>query len=99
MKKILSVLALITILGASVPAFAAPPPPPAHGGAHYRHEMRRPPHHHGGGHFRPHSGFVIHTGFPRYDYYHAGISGYPYCRCPYCMAHRPISGASFYIRF
>ncbi len=95
MKKILSALTLVTILGASAPAFAAPPPPPNHGGqsvhAGYKHHnLRRHPHHHG--YYRPHNSFSIYT-----NYSHR--LAFPYCRCPYCMAHRPQSGVGFYFSF
>ena len=101
MKKVLTVLSLIALLGMSAPAFAAPPPPPpGHGGPHhihagYRHDMRRPPHYHGG-HYRPHSSFTIYTSFPRYNY---GYRHHPFCQCPQCMAFRPFYGTGFYISF
>ncbi len=102
MKKIFTIFALFTILGVSVPAFAAPPPPNYRGGhvhAGPRPDMRRLPRHHGG-HLRPHNSFMIYTGYPRHDYFYSHrLGGYPYCGCPYCMTHRPFNSAGFYISF
>lgn len=76
MKKVLSILSLIAILGLSSPVFAAPNGPGGHGGpggpgprgghhihagSHHRHHMA-PRHHHGGG--------MIHVGhYPRHNYW------------------------------
>ena len=87
MKKILSILGLIAVLGITTPAFAAPS---GHGG----------PGHHGGGphggghrihagaHHRPHmaprhahyprhhGGVMIHSGYPRHSHWHGYRHGY-----------------------
>lgn len=92
MKKIFAVLAFVMILSASTPVFAAPPP--QHRGeyihAGHRHDFRRPPHYHG--YYRPYNSFSIYT-----NYSHR--LAFPYCRCPYCMAHRPQNGVGFYFSF
>ena len=111
MKKVLSVLGLIAILGLTSPAFAAPHGPGGHGsqggghrihsGAQHRPHMA-PRHHHGG--------IVIHAGYPRHGYrygygYRHGYWGSPWCDYrlgwgdPYCGYYYPMSGASFSIRF
>lgn len=96
MKKVLTVLTLITLLGVSAPAFAAPAPPPArydgqviHAG--FKPDMRRPYNYHYG-YYRPHSSFAVYT-----NYSHR--LAFPYCRCPYCMAHRPHTGVGLYLSF
>ena len=91
MKKFLSVLSLVAILGLTAPAFAGPPGGPGgpgghggpamHGGprgGHSIHTMHRPPRHH----IRPHGGFVVHTGYPRHGYWYGygnGCWGNPWC--------------------
>ena len=115
MKKVLSVLSLVAVLGLTSPAFAGPHGPggpggpgPHHGGghriqagAHHRPHMA-PRHHHGG--------VVIHAGYPRHSYrYGSGYGprywGSPWCDYrlgwgdPYCGYYMPMSGASFAIRF
>ncbi len=95
MKKILTVFALLTFLGASVPAFAAPPPPPPNYGGQYihagSHYMRRPLHRHN--YYGPHRNFSVYT-----NYYPHRLA-FPHCRCPYCMAHRPQSSVGVYFSF
>ena len=92
MKKVLSILGLIAILGMSAPAFAAPGGhgPGGHGGhgphgggghrihagAHHRPHIAPPRHHHGG--------MVIHSGYhhPRHSHWHGYRTGYwgsPWC--------------------
>ena len=114
MKKVLSVLGLIAILGLFTPAFAVPPgPPPSghgphgggghriHAGAHQRPHMA-PRHHHGG--------VRVYTNhYPRHSYwygYRHGYWGSPWCDyrlgcCPYpgFGLHVPMGGASFSVRF
>ena len=115
MKKVLSVLGLIAILGLTSPAFAAPHGPGSHGGpggggphggghrihagAHHRPHIA-PRHHHGG--------MVIHAGYPRHSYRYGYRHGYwrnPWCDYrlgwgdPYCSYYYPMGGASFSIRF
>ena len=110
MKKVLSVLGLIAILGLTSPAFANPHGPGGHGGPrHHGHAIHaghhRPPHmgprHH-------HGSFHIHTGYSRHSYwrsYRTGYWGDPWCDYrlgwgdPYCAYYYPMSGASFSIRF
>lgn len=94
MKKALSVLSLIAILGLTSPAMAAPGGHGGpgrghvvHAGHHHRppamhhHRHHRPPviHSH---HYRPHGGVYINTGYPRHRYwssYGAGYWGDPWC--------------------
>ena len=112
MKKVLSVLGLIAILGLTTPAMAAPPHHGGphgghrvHAGAHHRPSMHRPPHH-GGGYYRHHGGITFHTGYPRHSHWGCRRTCYwgdPWCNnrlgyyyAPYYM---PMSGASFSIRF
>ena len=87
MKKVLSVLSLIAILGFTTPAFAAPHGGPGgpggphgggghriHAGAHHRPHMA-PRHYHGGG--------MIHVGHhPRHCNWHGHRVGY--WGCPWC---------------
>lgn len=115
MKKTLSILGLIAILGLTTPAFAAPHGsggPAGHGphggghrvhaGAHHRpHHVA--PHHHGGS--------FVHIGHhPRHSAwygYRASHRWCPYCgyRLGYCPhysgfgAYIPLGSASFSIRF
>lgn len=92
MKKFLTALAIITVVCASAPAFAAPPPPPNYHShyihAGYRPDMRRPYYQHG--YHRPYNSFSVYTNHRL---------AFPYCRCPHCMAHRPQSGIGFYFSF
>ena len=114
MKKILSVLSLIAILGVTTPAFAGPGGPhggphggPRHGGGH--HHIQAGHHHHPGHHIRPHGGISIHAGHPRHSYWGGFRGGYwrsPYCdyRLGWCDSYYspyivPYNGASFSIRF
>lgn len=79
MKKILSVLSLVAILGLATPAFAAPhggPMGPEMGsrpsiqaGAHHKPNMA-PPHH---GH---HGDVVVNAGCPRHSYWSGYRTGY-----------------------
>ena len=88
MKKILSVLGLIAILGMTSPVMAAPGGPGGHHGGHHggpRHgggHHIAPPHHHGGHHVRHHHGGVsFHVGSPRHRHwcnYGAGYWGNPW---------------------
>ena len=113
MKKILSVLSLVAVLGLTSPAFAAPHGPGGpgahgpHGGGGHRI--------HAGAHHRPHmaprhrqGGIMIHTGYPRHGYwrsYGPRYWGGPWCDYrlgwgdPYCSYYPPLNGASFSIRF
>ena len=112
MKKVLSILGLIAILGITTPAFAGPhgPERPASHGPHGGggHKI------HAGSHHRPHiaprhhGGFIIHAGYPRHSYRHVYRHGYwrtPWCDYrlgwgdPYCGYYYPMGGASFSIRF
>ena len=88
MKKVLSILSLIAILGLSTPAFAAPggpnghhPGPGMHGGPG-GHRVHAGPSH-GGHHMRPHGGVTVHAGHhPRHRSWHGhrfGYWSYPYC--------------------
>jgi len=88
MKKILSLLGLIAILGMTTPAFAAPGGPGGHGGHHGapRHgggHHIAPPHHHGGGHHmgHHHGGVSFHVGSPRHR--HWGSYGVGYWGSPW----------------
>ncbi len=93
MKKVLTFLTLITILGASSPAFAAPQQPSSPNRIHagYKHEVRRPNYYYYR-HYRPVNSFYMH---PNYSHRLA----FPHCRCPHCLAHRPQSGIGFYFSF
>ena len=109
MKKVLSILSLIAILGMSAPAYAAP-----HGGPHgggpkpsqHRQHVAPHGHHHRGG------SVMVHTGHhPRHSHwygYRTGYWGSHWCNCRlgYCPYHAPgigvygpYGGASFSIRF
>ena len=92
MKKVLSVLGLIVILGMTSPAFAGPHGPGGPGG-HGGHGMHGGPHGghriHAGAHHRPHmaprhhhGGMVIHAGYPRHNYRYGYRHGY--WRGPWC---------------
>ena len=91
MKKVLSVLSLIAVLGLTSPAFAGPHGGPGgpgghgphgggghriHAGAHHRPQMAPRHHHH-------HGGVRVYTGhYPRHSYwygYRAGYWGSPWC--------------------
>lgn len=87
MKKILSILSLVAILGLTTPAFAAP-----HGGHGGHHSGHAGGHRiHAGAHHRPHmttnhhrhhGGIMIHTGYPRHTHwrcYRHGIRMCPWC--------------------
>lgn len=111
MKKVLSILGLIAILGITTPAFAGPHGPggPAghgphgggghriHAGAHHRPHMA-PRHHH-------HGGVRIYTGHhhPRHSHwygYRTGYWGSPWCdyRLGWCAPYypcRPHAGVHF----
>ena len=113
MKKVLSVLGLIAILGITSPVFAGPHGPGGqghhgggghriHAGVHHRPHMA-PRHHHGG---------MIHVGHhPRHSHWHGYRTGYwgsPWCDyrlgcCPYFYpgvgVHIPMGAASFSVRF
>ena len=111
MKKVLSILSLIAILGMSSPAFAAPHHGGPHGGGpkpnHHRQHVTHHNHHHRGG------GVVIHTGHhPRHSHwygYRGSYWGSPWCdyRLGWCDpyyypafgVHVPVGGASFSVRF
>lgn len=112
MKKLLSALGLIAILGMTSPVFAAPGHGPGgpHGGPH------RGPHggghhisagHHHRHHVRPHGGFTIHTGYPRHSYWGYRRGGYWGYDCfdyrlgcgGYYGPYIPAYGTSFSIRF
>ena len=99
MKKVLSVLGLIAIIGLTSPAFAGPHGPGSPGGhggpRHHGHVIHaghhRPPHmsprHH-------HGGFHIHAGYPRHGYwrsYRTGYWGDPWCdyRLGWCSPYYP----------
>ena len=99
MKKVLSVLGLIAIIGLTSPAFAGPHGPGSPGGhggpRHHGHVIHaghhRPPHmgprHH-------HGSFHIHTGYPRHSYwrsYRTGYWGDPWCdyRLGWCSPYYP----------
>lgn len=109
MKKVLSVLSLIVILGFTTPVFANPhghSPHSSrhsiHAGAHHRPHVSHHRHH------RPHTGFTIHTGYPRHSYWYGYRSGYwrnHWCDYrlgwgnPYCAGYYPVGGTSFSIHF
>ena len=115
MKKVLSVLSLIAILGLTTPAFAAPGGhggPGGHGphggghqihaGAHHRPHMTPRYHHH-------HGGVRIYSSYPRHSYwygYRGGYWGDPWCNyrlgCyppPGLGVYVPMGGASFSVCF
>jgi len=114
MKKILSVLGLIAVLGMTTPAMAGPG---GHGGpgGHAGHGPHGGGHRiHAGAHHRPHvaprhyhGGFTIHTGYPRHSYwrsYGTRYWGSPWCdyRLGWCDPYWgpvPYTGTSFSIRF
>ena len=91
MKKVLSILSLIAILGVTTPAFAGPgghDGPKGHGGSRVHgggHRIHAGAHHrhHHAHHIRPHGGVVIRTGYyPRHSYwshYGHGYWGNPWC--------------------
>ena len=107
MKKVLSILSLIAILGMSAPAFAAP-----HGGhhgggpkpSHHRPHVAHHGHHHRGS-------VMVHTGHhPRHSHWYGYRSSYRWCpwcgyrlgHCPHYPsfgAYVPIGGAGFSIHF
>lgn len=109
MKKVLSILSLIAILGMSSPAFAAQHHGGPHGGGpkpnHHRQHVTHHGHHHRGG------GVMIHTGHhPRHSHWYGYRSSYRWCpwcgyRLGYCPhypsfgAYVPLGGGSFSIRF
>ena len=90
MKKLLSAIGLIAILGMTSPVLAAPGghggpvghgpggPRGPHGGGHHHISAG----HHHRHHVRPHGGFTVHAGHPRHHYWYGYRSGYwggPYC--------------------
>lgn len=92
MKKILSVLSVIAILGMATPVMAAPGGGPGghgrhgggpgvHGGPHGGHRIHAgAPHHR---HIRPHGGITVHTGhYPRHSYWRS--YGPRYWGGPWC---------------
>ena len=113
MKKVLSILALIAVIGLSTPVEAAPGGGPGgprggggqrvHAGAHHGPHMA-PKHHHGGA--------IVHVGHtPRHGHWHGYRTSYwgsTWCDyrlgcCPYPYpgigVHIPVGGASFAVRF
>ena len=104
MKKILSVLSLIAILGLTTPAFAAPGGHGGPGGPHHGHGGPRhggghhiSTGHHHRGHVRPHGGFTVHAGYPRHGHWSRCRSSYwygPYCnpRLGWCDPYYPPYG-------
>lgn len=95
MKKILSVIALFTVLGILTPAMAEPPHNGhyVHAGIQHRHGMHRPPMPP-----RHHAGFSVYTR----PYYHHGFGWHNQCMCPYCVTHRMDRmrwGTGIYISF
>ena len=72
MKKVLSVIGLIALIGITTPVFADPGRHAGHnmhshmGGRHIVHSG----HHHGPHHIRPHHGVSIHAGYPRHSYWY-----------------------------
>lgn len=82
MKKVLSILGLIAIIGTTTPVLAAPGGPGGPHGGHGRHHGGHQIH--AGMHHRPHmaprhhghGGVVIHTGYPRHSYWGGYRSGY-----------------------
>ena len=110
MKKVLSVLAMIAILGIMTPAMAAPHHGGMHGGAvhgvHRGHPAPPPSSIHYG---HAHSGITIYGTYPRHSYRYGYRSCYwddPWCDYrlgwyggAYCRPYVPVGGFGVNIRF
>ncbi len=99
MKKTLSILSLIAILGLTSPVFAGPHGGHGgpHGGGHRIHAgVHHRPHHVASPRYHHHGGAMIHVGHhPRHSHWYGYRTGYwrnSWCNCRlgyYCPYHYP----------
>ena len=112
MKKVLTTLCLVGMIGLFTPAIAAPSGPPpgghkVHAGAHHRPQVR----HHHGHHRHYRGGIMFHTGHSKHRCWRSNGLGYwydPWCDCrlgfidcynPRCRYHNPFGRVGVSINF